>query len=54
MLDGYDHEAGRLARKPHDSVRLRTIVKHIEWEPGGVRSGRRAAKQVARHLGVSE
>jgi monoamine oxidase len=36
VLDGYDHVAGWLARKPHDSVRLRTIVKHIEWEPGGV------------------
>jgi monoamine oxidase len=36
VLDGYDHVPGWLARKPHDSVHLRTIVKHIEWEPGAV------------------
>ena len=34
VLDGYDHVPGWLARKPHDSVHLRTVVKHIEWEPG--------------------
>jgi monoamine oxidase len=36
LLDGYDRVPGWLARKPHDSVRLRTIVKNIEWEPGVV------------------
>lgn len=36
MLDGCDHVPGWLARKPHDSVRLRTMVTHIEWEPGAV------------------
>lgn len=36
VLDGYDHVPGWLARKPHDSVRLRTVVRHIEWEPGAV------------------
>lgn len=36
VLDGYDHVPGWLARKPHDSVHLRTVVKHIEWEPGAV------------------
>jgi monoamine oxidase len=36
VLDGYDHVAGWLTRTPHDSVRLRTIVKRIEWEPGSV------------------
>ena len=37
VLDGYDHVPGWLARKPHDSVRLRTTVRSIEWEPGAVR-----------------
>jgi monoamine oxidase len=36
VLDGYDHVPGWLARKPHDSVRLRTMVTRIEWEPGAV------------------
>jgi monoamine oxidase len=36
IVDGYDHVPGWLARKPYDSVRLRTIVKRIEWEPGAV------------------
>ena len=36
VVDGYDHVAGWLARKPHDSVRMRTIVTRIEWEPGAV------------------
>lgn len=36
VLDGYDHVPGWLARKPHDSVRLCTVVTHIEWEPGAV------------------
>jgi len=34
LVDGYDHVPGWLARKPHDSVRLRTVVTRIEWEPG--------------------
>ncbi len=38
VLDGYDHVPGWLARKPHDSVRLRTTVRSIEWEPGAVRA----------------
>ena len=36
LLDGYDHIPGWLARKPYDSVRLRTVVRSIEWEPGAV------------------
>lgn len=36
VLDGYDHVPSWLARKPHDSVRLRPVVKHIEWAPGAV------------------
>jgi monoamine oxidase len=36
VLDGYDHVAGWLSRKPFDSVRLRTVVRSIEWEPGAV------------------
>jgi len=36
VLDGYDHVLEWLARKPHDSVRLRTVVRNIEWEPGAV------------------
>jgi monoamine oxidase len=36
LLDGYDHVPGWLARKPYDSVRLRTMVRSIEWEPGAV------------------
>jgi monoamine oxidase len=36
VLDGYDHIPGWLSRKPFDSVRLRTIVRSIEWEPGAV------------------
>ena len=36
VLDGYDHVPEWLTRKPHDSVRLRSIVKHIDWEPGSV------------------
>jgi monoamine oxidase len=36
VLDGYDHVPGWLLRKPHDSVQLRTVVTHIEWEPGAV------------------
>jgi monoamine oxidase len=36
VLDGYDHVPGWLSRKPHDSVRLRTVVRTIEWEPGAV------------------
>ena len=36
VLDGYDHVPGWLARKPHAGVHLRTVVKHIEWEPGAV------------------
>ncbi|MDQ2765777.1 MAG: FAD-dependent oxidoreductase, partial [Gemmatimonadota bacterium] len=50
VLDGYDHVPGWLARKPHDSVRLRTIVKRIEWEPGAVQvetsKGSYAAKAI--------
>jgi monoamine oxidase len=36
LADGYDHVPGWLARKPHDSVRLRTVVTRIEWDPGAV------------------
>jgi len=36
VLDGYDHVPGWLSRKPFDSVRLRTVVRSIEWEPGAV------------------
>lgn len=36
LLDGYDHVPGWLSRKPHDAVRLRTVVRAIEWEPGAV------------------
>jgi monoamine oxidase len=36
VIDGYDHVSGWLARKPHDAVHLRTVAKHIEWEPGAV------------------
>lgn len=36
VLDGYDHVPGWLARSPHSGVHLRTVVKHIEWEPGAV------------------
>lgn len=36
LVDGYDHIPGWLARKPHDSVRLRTVVRRVEWEPGAV------------------
>ena len=36
LVDGYDHVPGWLARKPHDAVRLRTVVTRIEWEPGAV------------------
>jgi monoamine oxidase len=36
VVDGYDHVPGWLARAPHDSVRLRTAVTRIEWEPGAV------------------
>jgi monoamine oxidase len=36
VLDGYDHVPDWLARKPFDSVRLRTVVRNIEWEPGAV------------------
>jgi len=36
VLDGYDHVPGWLARKPFDSVRLRTVVRTVEWEPGAV------------------
>jgi monoamine oxidase len=36
VLDGYDHVPGWLARKPHAAVHLRTVAKHIEWEPGAV------------------
>ena len=37
VVDGYDHVPGWLARSPNDAVRLRTVVRHIEWEPGAVR-----------------
>jgi monoamine oxidase len=36
LVDGYDHVPGWLARKPHESIRLRTVVSRIEWEPGAV------------------
>jgi monoamine oxidase len=36
VLDGYDHVPAWLSRKPHDSVRLRTVVRSIDWEPGAV------------------
>ncbi|MDB4911888.1 MAG: amine oxidase [Gemmatimonadetes bacterium] len=36
LLDGYDHVPGWLSRKPHDAVRLRTVVRAIEWEPDAV------------------
>jgi monoamine oxidase len=36
LVEGYDHVPGWLARKPHDSVHLRTVVTRIEWEPGAV------------------
>ncbi|MEP7067110.1 MAG: NAD(P)/FAD-dependent oxidoreductase [Gemmatimonadota bacterium] len=48
VLDGYDHLPGWLSRKPHNAVRLRTVVRSIEWEPGAVHidasSGSYAAK----------
>jgi len=36
LVEGYDHVPGWLARKPHASIRLRTVVSRIEWEPGAV------------------
>jgi monoamine oxidase len=36
VLDGYDHVPGWLSRKPYDAVRLRTVVRSIEWEAGAV------------------
>jgi monoamine oxidase len=36
VLDGYDQVPGWLSRKPYDSVRLRTVVRSIEWETGAV------------------
>jgi monoamine oxidase len=36
VLDGYDHVPSWLARQPFDSVRLRTVVRSIDWEPGAV------------------
>jgi len=36
VLDGYDHVPAWLARRPYESVRLRTVVRTIEWEPGAV------------------
>jgi len=36
VLDGYDHVPAWLSRRPYESVRLRTVVRTIEWEPGAV------------------